>query len=117
MAKIMLVLPVLPGESENWRRFIQELQESRRLEHQAARVNMEIQQEMIWLVQLPQTELAVLYFETSHPERLRSWLLSERNDAAAEQAFAEQLRKLNGQDLARIWTGCQAELLMAWIAS
>src|SRR2546428_89648 len=63
MASLAMALPLLPGKTENWKRWVQEMAGSRLSEFQASRKRLGISREASFLQQTPMGDMAVLYIE------------------------------------------------------
>ena len=62
-----LAVPILPGKTEEWRRFTEELNGPRRTEWEESRRRVGIQREASYLNETPQGHLVVVYFDTEGP--------------------------------------------------
>jgi hypothetical protein len=113
MAKLTLVLPLRPGQSEPFRRFVQELQVSRRLDFQAACRRWGVGSMAIWLAPARPGDLVVAQFVLA------------ADLADAEQRFAcsqlpfdlwikQRVRELHGVDLNTGLARYRAEILGVW---
>jgi hypothetical protein len=112
--EIVLVLPILPGKSEAWRRFIQEMLGSRRLEYEASRHRLGIYAERIWISQVPLGKQAIITMET---EDLEQVLLSLANSAAPfDDWFRNQVLALQGLDLTQSPHRILPDLISEWRA-
>jgi hypothetical protein len=110
---LLIVLPLLPGQSEPWRRFLQELQASRRAAFDAACQRWGIRFLAVWLASARAGDRVVV----------RVLLADDLTDveerfARSREPFdlwiAEQARALHGVDL-RLGIGrYRAELLGVW---
>ena len=112
-APLTLVLPLRPGQSEAWRRFLQELQASRHADFDAACRRWGLRSLALWLAPARPGDLVVAQL------RLVGALAdAEERFARSRQPFdrwiTERVRELHGLDLrtgvARYW----AELLGVW---
>lgn len=104
--------PVLPGKSEGWRRFCQELMASRRQAYAASRQRLGIQREAAWLVTTQQGELAIVCWEgSSLRQAWREMLASER---PFDRWFQRQLEQF--LDLSEVQSPAQkqSERLYCW---
>src|SRR2546425_11260970 len=63
MASLGMALPLLPGKTESWKRWTQEMAGPRLSEYQASRQRLGITREASFLQQTPQGNMAVLYIE------------------------------------------------------
>src|SRR5215470_154883 len=66
LVSVALVLPLLPGKEEVWRRFYQELAGTRRAEYEQSRRKLGITREQAWIVQTHQGELLIACLEVEH---------------------------------------------------
>jgi hypothetical protein len=62
-SRIAFAGPILPGKEERWRRFLQELEGSRREEYGGLRRRLGIRRQRVWIVRTPRGETAVSYLE------------------------------------------------------
>ncbi|MBW7885699.1 MAG: hypothetical protein H3C34_24330 [Caldilineaceae bacterium] len=106
------VWPVLPGRSEAWRRFVQEMLGARRCEYEASCQRLGITRELAWLMQLGQGEVAVLYIEARELDRVMHDLAV--SDLPFDRWYTQQVRELLGVDLRELSTRAPGELLFAW---
>lgn len=101
MPTLTMTLPILPGKTEAWQRFCQELSGERREAHEASRRRLGITQERFALVQ---TRLGTAVL-VSIQARDVGWALSRL--AASEHAFdrwyREKFREMHG-----FWLGGDA---------
>lgn len=106
------VWPILPGKTEAWRRFIQELLGSRRREYETSRRRLGIKKEQIWLVPNPQGEMAVFTIEADDP----AWVIAElaTSEFPFDRWFAHRLLTLLGMDVTKMVSGPPSELLLGW---
>lgn len=115
MAVLAFALPILPGKQEAWRRFCQELLESRYCEYEESRQRLGISREVTWFAQTVQGEMAIVYMEADEPEQVFPVL------AASELPFDEWLRQqlveLHGFEVAKRPRGLACELIFSWQAS
>ncbi|HEX2913872.1 MAG TPA: ester cyclase [Chloroflexia bacterium] len=112
MSGIVLVIPVLAGKSEYWRRISQEILELHRAEYETSRKALEITREMAWITPTPRGEVLLLYLESPEPDRTLSALA--QSEQTFDCWFRQQLREVCGQDSNRIFPGWPAELLYGW---
>lgn len=107
------VWPVLPGRSEAWRRFVQEMLGARRREFEASCQRLGITRELAWLMQLGQGEVAVLYVEARQADRVMHDLAV--SDLPFDRWYTQQVRELLGVDLRELSKRAPGELLFAWL--
>lgn len=88
---VVWAAPVLPGKSEGWRRFCQELMGSRRREYAASRQRLGIRQETSWLVATAQGKVAVLCWEET--DRRGAWQALLASERPFDRWFRRQLER------------------------
>jgi hypothetical protein len=115
VAVLAFALPILPGKQEAWRRFCQELLESRYREYEESRQNLSISREVIWFTQTAQGEMAIVFLEAEHPEQLVAGL--EESNLPFDSWLRQQLLELHGLDAGRLFHGLTQELIFTWQAS
>jgi hypothetical protein len=104
---IWVVIPVLPGQAEAWRRFVQELQGPRRPEWESWCQRIGVSRLRVWLQANPK-ETTML---------LRGRVKAEANGLLDEvQPFdrwlREQMLALHGVDIAQFGAGMKQELIL-----
>jgi hypothetical protein len=112
MTALTVVLPLLPGKQEAWRRFCQVLQGSRRCEYGAWREQMGITQEEAWLSQTAQGDLVRVHLQAEHPEHALADLATSRRPF--DRWFRQQVLELHGLDLALLVPASAHELIFDW---
>lgn len=115
MAVLAFALPILPGKQEAWRRFCQELLESRFCEYQESRQRLGITREVTWFAQTKQGEMAIVYLEADYPEQVFPNL--GESDLPFENWLKQQLLELHGIDLEKRPYGLPHELIYIWQAT
>jgi hypothetical protein len=112
-ASLTLVLPLLPGQSEAWRRFLQELQVSRRADFDAACRRWGLRTLTLWLAPARPGDLVVAQLALA-----ADLADAEERFAHSRQPFdrwiAERARELHGVDLRSGVARYRAELLEVW---
>jgi len=115
MHSLVCVLPVLPGKQEEWRRFCQALQGSRRCQYEESRQRLGITKELAWLhppLQPPQGEVVVVSLETEHPEQVLPQLAA--SNLPFDRWFRQQLLELHGLDVTEALSRPPVELVFVW---
>jgi hypothetical protein len=108
---LAFVAPILPDKLEAWRRFTQELLQSRRREYEESRRRLGITCELAWCTQTAQEELAIVYIEAQDPARVLAQLAA--SEIAFDRWFRHKWLELHGLDL----TGrppAPGELVFEW---
>jgi len=94
---LILVAPILPGQTEAWRRFVQETSELHRHEYEASRRQLGIVAEWLWLVTIERRETAVIAVMAIHPERI--WAETAISGRPFDLWYRQQLVRLLGVEL------------------
>ena len=110
MASIAMVLPILPGKLEAWRRFCAEFQGARREEYVASRRRMAVTTERADYQQTPQGDLAVVYFEATDIGQVLEAFGSSQEPF--DVWFREQVVDVHGVDLSQPLPGPLPELVV-----
>jgi len=112
MAALAMVLPILPGKTESWRRGVAELAGQRRGEFGIARRRQTVTRQRVWLQQAPQGDMEILYFEVEDPARLFE------DVATSQEPLDRWLRQFvlehEGVDLSQPMPGPVPELMLDW---
>ena len=110
-----VVLPVRPGQSEPYRRFLQELQGSRREDFAAFRQRWGLRSLAIWLA--PARAGGVVVAQVELAGDLAAFAAGfARSTHPFDRWLAERFRELHGVDLGDGVARYRAELLGAWAA-
>lgn len=110
--KIILISPILPGKSEAWRRFIQEMQVSQRAVYEASRHRLGITAEWAWIVETLRGDVAVIIIESEQPGPTLTRIAT--SDDPFDRWFREQLLVLQGVDLTRAHANSDLDLVFEW---
>src|ERR1700758_2972019 len=70
MASLASVFPILPGKTEQWKRFCQEMVGPRRSEYEATKNRLGITRDFASLQQTPQGDVTVVYLEAQDLPRV-----------------------------------------------
>ena len=111
-AKLTFVLPIRPGQSEPYRRFLQELKASRRVDFEAACRRWGLGSVAIWLAQGRGGDLAVIQLRLAADlaDAAERFALSQR---PFDLWIKERMRELHGVD-PNSFIRYRAELLEVW---
>jgi hypothetical protein len=110
---LLLAWDVPPDQEEPWRRFLQELSDSRYEEYAQSRRRLGILTESVWLAPKPSGGgVAIVYLEAKDPE----WALRElaASEAPFDSWYGREMCRLFGLDVARLERVGSGELLFAW---
>jgi hypothetical protein len=109
---VIAVAPILPGKTEAWRRFMQEMSGARRQAYQASRRRLGIQAEQAWIRETRRWAIGIIIIETASLAEAMAALAT--SDDPFDCWFREQLLALQGLDLTRLDIPLQPELIFAW---
>jgi len=109
---MVVLLPLLPGKQEAWRRFYQILQGSRRNEYAAWRECMGIAQEEVWLSQAAQGDLVRIHLQAEQPQSVLAGLMASQG--VFDRWLQQQLLELHGMNLGQLVSASVQELIFAW---
>jgi len=98
MALMAIAVPILPGKTEQWRRFVGELNGPRRVAYQASRRSLGIH-ERAFLQSTPQGDVVVVTLEGANPEEAFRQLGSGSDEFS--RWFVQQVREIHGMDLSQ----------------
>lgn len=109
---IIFAAPILPGRSEEWRRFLQELMELRRPEYEEWRRRLGISQERVWVAETGHSHVAVVTVVAAQPEQVLTRLAT--SELAVDHWYRAQLLALQGFDLTKPLSRASPELVLEW---
>lgn len=96
MAAFALVLPILPGKTEEWRHVLAEVTGPHRSETEEIHRRFDLTKASWFLQQTPQGDLVIIYLEGDNPaESFQKWALS---DHPYDLWFKQQVGPLYGID-------------------
>jgi hypothetical protein len=110
---LLLAWDVPPDQEEPWRRFLQELSDSRYQQYAQSRRRLGVLTESVWLAPKPSGGgVAIVYLEAKDPE----WALRELavSEAPFDSWYGREMRSLFGLDVARLERVGSSELLFDW---
>jgi hypothetical protein len=108
MALLAFAAPILPGKTEQWKRFIQELQGPRYHEFKASRDRVGVH-ERTFLQSTPQGEFVVVTLEGNDPAKAFQEAASSQDTFT--RWFIQQVKELHGFDLSQGLPGSVPELV------
>ena len=112
MAALAFVASILPGKQEAWRRFYQALEGSRRQQYQEFHKRLRITKELVWLAETLKGDMAIVYLEADHPDRMIPELAG--SNLPFDCWFKEHLLELYGLDVEKHQAQQLVELVFAW---
>lgn len=109
MAFLAMAIPILPGKTDQWRRFAAELAGPRHGEYVASRQRLGVHERAL-LQSTPQGDLAIVTVEGADPAGALSQFGASGDPFT--QWFREQVQEIHGFDLALPLPGPLPELLI-----
>jgi uncharacterized protein DUF6176 len=114
MASLAMAFPILPGKTEQWKHFNQEMAGPRRSQYEASRKREGITREVTFLQQTPQGDMAVIYQEAQDIQRaLEAMGMAQE---PFDVWFLEQVKEIHGVDLSQPLPGPLPEAFLDWRA-
>jgi hypothetical protein len=98
MALLAMAFPISPGKTEQWKRFIGELNGQRKAEFVASRKRMGVR-ERTFLQQTPHGDLVVVTLEGENPAKAFADFGQSASTDPFAKWFLEQVQELHGMDL------------------
>ncbi len=114
MVSLAMTLPLLPGKTEDWKRWVQEMAGIRLSEFQASRERLGITREASFLQQTSQGNMAILYIEAEDMARAFQGLATSQDPF--DVLFRQQTKAFFGLDLAQPPPGPLPETVFGWRA-
>ena len=115
MASLASAFPILPGKTQQWKQFSQEMAGPRRSEYEASRKRLGVTREVAYLQQTPQGDLAVVYIEARDISRVFEGF--GRSQEPFDIWFRQQAKEIHGLDLSQPLPGPLPEAIVDWRAS
>jgi hypothetical protein len=114
MSTATWAVPILPGQAEAWRRFVQEMLGSRRTDYAASRCRLGIHREAAWLTRSLDGDLAILVVEADDPGAVLPRLAASAHQFDAW--YGDRWLALYGFELARAPRLAPVEPIYEWHA-
>ena len=115
MASLAMAFPILPGKTEQWKHFNQEMAGPRHSEYEASRKRLGETREAAYLQHTPQGDMAVIYAEAQDVQRVFEGF--GRSQEPFDVWFREQVKEIHGVDLSQPLPGPLPEAFTDWRAS
>jgi hypothetical protein len=109
MSSLALAIPLPPGKTEAWRRFLDELKGPRRAEVQDMLRRAQLTQHNFYLQQTPQGDLAIVYLEGHVAHAFHHFATS---DHPFERWVRQQVLETEGVDLTQPPSGQLPEVVL-----
>lgn len=113
--RVTFIAPILPGQSEVWRRLVQELIGSRRAAYEESRRRLGITREWAWIIETGKGDVAIITVEAEQLEPVVTQLASA--ELPFERWYREQLLALQGFNFSQPPATSPPELVLEWSAS
>ena len=114
MAALAMTLPLLPGKTEAWKNWTEEMAGTLLSEFRASRKRLGITREESFLQQTPQGDMAILYIEAEDMARVFQGLATSQDPFDA--LFRQNTQEFFGLDLAQPPSGPLPETVFDWRA-
>lgn len=114
MASLAMTLPLLPGKTEEWKRWVQEMAGARLSDFQASRKRLGITREESFLQQTPRGDMAILYIEAEDIARAFQGLATSQDPF--DVLFRQKTQEFFGLDLAQPPSGPLPATVFDWRA-
>ena len=115
MPTFAYAIPIISGKLEAWRRFLQEMTGSRRLEYEASRHRLGMFREVIWLVPSYNAGLIIWSHETATREEV--WPKLAASAEPFDRWLKRQMFELHHLDAAEGVSPKRCEQVLVWQAS
>jgi Family of unknown function (DUF6176) len=114
MTAFAMALPLLPGKTEDWKRWCQEMAGAHLSEFQGSRKRLGITREASFLQQAPQGDMGVLYIEAEDIAHALQGLATSQEPF--DVLFRQKTQEFFGIDLAQPPSGPPPETVFDWRA-
>jgi hypothetical protein len=112
MASLASAFPILPGKTEQWKHFCQEMVGPRRSEYESSRQRLGVSREVAYLQHTPQGDLVVVYIEAQDIPRVFEGF--GRSQEPFDVWFREQVKDIHGVDFSQPLPGPLPEAIIDW---
>ena len=109
---VIWAAPILPGKSEAWRRFIQEMTGERRRDYEDACRRLEVKAVRIWLTETSKGDVGVMAVIAQEPQQIMSKLAT--SILPFDRWFRSQLAALQGVDISLPPQIPPSEMVLDW---
>lgn len=114
MKTIAFAVPILPGKTEQWKSFADEIVGARLSEFEHSQQELGISTENWYLQQTPQGDMAIIYMEGEDPAAALAEL--GQSQGSFEVWFKAQALEIHGMDLNQPMPGPISEVINEWSA-
>jgi hypothetical protein len=109
MHTLTLLLPILPGKQEAWRRMLQDICEVHHESYRAWRTSVGFTDEQVWLLPLAHSGAAVVTCSSEHPAEQLRWRAAQPHPF--QGWLCHRVLEVHGIDLNYLEMDSQAPLL------
>ena len=110
--QLLLVSPILPGQTEACRRFVQRINDGWGDAYTASRAGMGIHEEQIWIHETAAAATVIFLIEARSPDAVLQALASSQHPF--DRWFRQQVQALLGLDLTGASPTLMPELVSGW---
>jgi hypothetical protein len=114
MALFASAFPILPGKTEQWKHFCQEMVGPGRSEYEASSNRLGITRAVVFLQQTPQGDMAIVYLEAQDIPRVFEGYASSQEPF--DVWFREQVKDIHGVDFSHPLPGPLPQVVIDWRA-
>jgi len=114
MASLASAFPILPGKTEQWQQFSQQMAGPRHSEYEASRKRLGITREVAYLQQTPHGNMAVVYVEAQDIAHMFEGIGISQEPF--DIWFREQAKEIHGVDFSQPMAGPLPEAIVDWRA-
>jgi hypothetical protein len=115
MASLASAFPILPGKTEQWKHFSQQMVGPRHSEYEASRKRLGITREAAYLQHTPQGDLAIVYVEAHDLPRVFQGFGTSQEPF--DVWFREQVKEIHGLDFTQPPAGPLPHAIVDWRAA
>ncbi len=75
MANYAFAMPILPGKTELWKKYVYEMKNARGEEFKRSREKGGIRLEQVWLQNTPMGDFAIVYWDVDNPKKVFDYFM------------------------------------------
>ncbi len=100
MKTYLFTVPIAPGKTETWKKYVKELTGARHDEHRRSREKMGIVKEQVFLQKTPKGDMCVVMLKGDNPQKALEYMASS-NDAFDKWFREKVLIESHGLDVTK----------------
>jgi hypothetical protein len=81
MANYAFTVPMVPGKTETWKKYLQEMKGPRHNEFEKSRQRAGLRTEQVWLQQTPMGDMCVVVWDTDNPKKAFEYFMKSNDPA------------------------------------